>query len=375
MTINTRNLLTTVLLAVCATVAMGQDESNGTTFDIKGSCPTDVSMVYVADITNMKAPLDSVETKNGQFRMKGSAAKEAFLALTAKGKKGWAVFINDGTPVNADMGIMAINGSPLNNKFQACVKQMAELEDQMTPYVQKYNEAVNSGKSREEIEKLVKEEIEKYIAPIQEQSGTLAKKFVKENTDNVIPAYFIGRIIYDCEFEELKQLLKPEYAYTNHPLARQAKAYLDDLTKKMAVIGTQFKDIEMKGTDGNNHKLSDYCGKGNYVLIDFWASWCGPCRAEMPNVKANYEKYHSKGFEIVGLSFDNNDAAWKKAIDDMGMAWVNLSDLQGWKSLAAQTYSIRSIPSSLLVDPEGKVVDIDLRGEKLGDKLKAIYGF
>ena len=95
----------------------------------------------------------------------------------------------------------------------------------------------------------------------------------------------------------------------------------------------------------------------------------------MPNVKANYEKYHAKGFEIVGLSFDNKEDAWKKGIADLGMPWPNLSDLQGWKSVAATTYGIRAIPSSLLVDPQGKIVALDLRGDQLGNKLKEIYGF
>ena len=97
--------------------------------------------------------------------------------------------------------------------------------------------------------------------------------------------------------------------------------------------------------------------------------------AEMPNVKANYEKYHAKGFQIVGLSFDQKAEAWKKAVRDKGLNWIHLSDLKGWQTIAAETYNINSIPSSLLVDPDGIVIARDLRGAKLGEKLKEIYGF
>ena len=94
----------------------------------------------------------------------------------------------------------------------------------------------------------------------------------------------------------------------------------------------------------------------------------------MPNVKANYAKYHSKGFEIVGLSFDSKLESWKKAIEDMQLGWINLSDLKGWETIAGQTYGITSIPASFLVDPQGVIVASDLRGDKLGAKLKKIYG-
>ena len=96
---------------------------------------------------------------------------------------------------------------------------------------------------------------------------------------------------------------------------------------------------------------------------------------EMPNVKANYDKYHEKGFNVVGLSFDRDGDAWKKAIADKQLNWVHLSDLKFWQSIAAKTYQIQSIPSSLLVDPTGKIIARDLRGEALGKKLAEIYGF
>lgn len=366
-----KQIILSASLLLAATACWAQDATNNVAFKISGTCSSEVKKVYVTDHADRRKAIDSTEVKNGKFMIQGEAPKDAFLTLAADKA---LTFINDGEPVTVDMEAMSLTGSALNTKLNGYEKQDNELSQEMMPFIEKYNAAVKDNKDQEHLQACYKQLL-KDIEPIDEKKTALSLSIIKENSDNIIPAIYLIRVVYSCDYDELKELFKPEYAYMQHPMAAPAKKQFDQMTKKMAIIGTQFKDLEMNDTEGKPHKLSEYCGKGNYVLIDFWASWCGPCRGEMPNVKANYEKYHGKGFEIVGLSFDNKEDAWKKGIEDLGMTWINLSDLKGWQSAASSLYNIKAIPSSLLIDPQGKVIALDLRGEKLGEKLKEIYGF
>lgn len=142
------------------------------------------------------------------------------------------------------------------------------------------------------------------------------------------------------------------------------------LTNKTAP-GKLAPDFVMNDVDGKPIKLSALRGK--YVLVDFWASWCGPCRKENPNVVAAYKKYHDKGFEILGVSLDGKKEAWLKAIKDDELTWKHVSDLKGWSNSAAALYGVKSVPASFLLDKDGKVVAKDLRGEELNNTLANLF--
>jgi peroxiredoxin len=136
----------------------------------------------------------------------------------------------------------------------------------------------------------------------------------------------------------------------------------------VCLSGKKYIDFELPTPEGETLKLSDIVGE-NILLLDFWASWCGPCRRENPNVVATYKEFHDKGFDVLGVSLDKDKTNWLKAIDDDNLVWHHVSDLKYWNSAAAKLYGVNSIPHTILLDKNGVIIAKNLRGDALKEKL------
>jgi len=196
------------------------------------------------------------------------------------------------------------------------------------------------------------------------------KDFLAKHPESVVSAFGTATLIdpvNDFAFADSMATLftknLPESQYTKM-LTERLQPY------KATAIGTVAPDISLPTPDGGEKSLSSLRGK--YVLIDFWASWCAPCRKENPNVVRMYNEYKGKGFEIFGVSLDQSEEKWLKAIADDKLTWPQVSDLKGWESAAAQKYNITAIPQTILLDKEGKIIAKGLRGADLEQKLATL---
>jgi thiol-disulfide isomerase/thioredoxin len=205
------------------------------------------------------------------------------------------------------------------------------------------------------------------------------KRFIARNKDNAAGLYALQdntgyKSVNSCPFTvaELDEILasfSPGMKATEY--YKQVSAEVNEV--KRTAVGARFVDVMLKDAGGNTVRLSDHAGKGRYVLFEFWASWCGPCRADIPHLKEVYELYHPAGFDIVSISLDENKAAWLKALEDEQMPWPQLNDEKAFKGIG-DAYGILGIPNCVLVGPDGTIVHSDARGLWLDCDLVELYG-
>ncbi len=313
--------------------------------------------------------VNSAVVTNGKFSMSGNAEKNAYMGVSTQDASWFVMLFNDGTPVTINLNDSTLKGSPQNERLTRYDLDINAPYARFMIKMQSMSEEERKTKEIEVVGGLM-------IATMKMMEGV--KKVFDEESETLIPVAFLSEYQQMFGQEKLDSVLATKPAWASHPIVQQQvqqwaqqKAQEE---KKNAIVGKQFTDLEEPDVDGNMHKLSEYVGKGKWVLVDFWASWCGPCLREMPNVVAAYEKYHAKGFDVVGLSFDNKKEPWVQAIADQKMPWTHLSDLKGWRTVASGVYDVNSIPDNLLIDPQGKIVARGLRGEALQAKLKTIFG-
>ncbi|RTQ45617.1 AhpC/TSA family protein [Hymenobacter gummosus] len=362
------------LAALLATPALAQQPRKAAkttkpapNYELRGtlqSAPTG-SKVYVVDYNDGRATrLDSatVDAK-GQFSLRGTVAEPAVYYLGAEQKQELlAVPLAAGTKLdvrgNAEKlaASGAATGSPEAEALATLQRARMENARKSMELRQRYRGTADDA---------ARAAIEREAEALDAQLTALTKQMARRPT-YLAPFAALSLLGDDAQTAFLDsvtavyQKIQPVSRYTKALLAHQAR-------QRATAVGATAPDIRLTGVDGKIIPLSSLRGK--YVMIDFWASWCGPCRQENPNVVKLYNAYKSKGFEIYGVSLDQDKAKWQKAIETDGLAWTQVSDLKGWQSAAGQAYGVQSIPATVLIDPQGRIVAKNLRGEALEKKV------
>ncbi|MDO5663628.1 MAG: redoxin domain-containing protein [Bacteroidia bacterium] len=332
--------------------------------------------VYVQEMTaNEMVAVDTAVITNGAFTFEGLADSTVlrFIALdeTVNPQKPSRV-LTVLEPGNIDIkfdSTITVTGSKLNNDYNTFRKEEEKISKEMRAVSQKYRELASAGLMTDSVDVELNEQFDK----MSEDLSTKTADFIKTNIQNPL-----GKFLFMTSAEMFKPETQREIlALTDD--AYKAEANIQRIVKRLdnaekVAIGQKFVDFTMKDTKGNDVSLSDYAGKGKVVLIDFWASWCGPCVAEMPNVVAAYNNYKNKGFEVVGVSLDKEEEKWLAGIKELQMTWPQMSDLLFWETPVVELYAFRGIPHTVLLDKDGTIIAKDLRGAELHNKLNELLG-
>lgn len=333
---------------------------------------------YLQYGVNGKAVTDSATITNGSFEFKGNIEypAQATLFVNPKGNGIHAPY--DYTEIYIDKGTTLVNspdsakhatvtGTKISEeyaKYQAALKPVNDQYEELS----KKEQAAGQNPSEE-----AKKQIDDQTKVIEKHEQDINKKFIQDNPSSFVSLNVLRNYTYSADYKDVEPLFHHLSAdIQNSP---SGKKYADQLVKlKTVALGATAPVFAQADTNGKVISLASFRGK--YVLVDFWASWCGPCRRENPNVVKAYNQYKDKNFTILGVSLDRPNAKdrWLTAIHKDGLAWTQVSDLKFWQNEAAQLYGVQAIPQNFLLDPQGRIIGKNLRGNDLKEKLADIFG-
>ncbi|MDR0507421.1 MAG: AhpC/TSA family protein [Dysgonamonadaceae bacterium] len=371
-------LLWTVTLNSCAKA------EKGNRYEIKGKIGNygAPAKIYLQYIENNELITRFEPLNQGQFSFSGSIQTPA---------RGRLVVIPDGSSINNQkqyehtMAIIVdsenmeisspdvianatITGSQVNNELKKLNEQLKIINDKKNSLIQEYYDSEPGKQQDTEFLSFVQKKME----TIENEFKSVYQAFIKNNPNSYVSLMILleykDQVADATDIDSLFHSLSQNIQNT-----QEGKALATMLSQaKTTAIGSVAPDFTQNDPDGKPVKLSDFRGK--YLLVDFWASWCGPCRKENPNVVKAYNQYKDKNFEILGVSLDNPGAKqnWLNAIQKDGLTWKQVSDLKGWQNAVALQYNIQSIPQNLLLDPQGIIIAKNLRGENLVNTLEKI---
>ena len=264
----------------------------------------------------------------------------------------------------SDPASLHIEGSKDSKEMLKLEKLMEEYQVKVNQLNERYYEAMSKNDAA------VIQQIQVDAMTLESQQVVSVKEMIESMGNSFASLAAIGLLNPQNDFPFIDALVtKLNDNYPGSPAILQMKQQLDEL--RALAVGQVAPDIVLPDPSGKTTKLSDLRGK--YVLIDFWAAWCKPCRQENPNVVRLFTQYNSKGFEVFGVSLDRSREDWIKAIADDRLNWTQVSDLQYFNSAAAELYQIQAIPATYLIDPDGKIIAKDLRGPSLEAKLAELF--